>query len=287
MPLEHSASPAAFKRNVSTLMGEIGHSPHVASREQALAIAYATKRRAGRAMGGPINPAMMQPPMPGTAPGMAMPGNVMPMGVAGPASMPFMRPRASGGFNIAKGPNLNPPNYFERAEARDMTHGPIMSAMPGRSDTHYTKVPSGSYVLPAAHIASMGQGNSMAGLKLAQSQFGPNGPYGIGAMKMPRGPGAPKPPRFGGFNGSLGLALGGSLALENTYSYSEGGARGHGHQPVDVALSGGEYVILPEVVRNIGHGSLKNGHKILDAYVMHARKKEIETQKKLPPPAKK
>ena len=51
MPLIHSKSDKAFKQNVSTLMGEVGKSPHVQSREQALAIAYSTKRR-GRQMGG-------------------------------------------------------------------------------------------------------------------------------------------------------------------------------------------------------------------------------------------
>lgn len=51
MPLVHSSSDAALKSNISTLMGEVGKSPHVKSRAQALAIAYATKRR-GRASGG-------------------------------------------------------------------------------------------------------------------------------------------------------------------------------------------------------------------------------------------
>src|SRR5580698_10515662 len=129
MPLEHSSSAAALHDNTRALHSEIGHSPHVQSRAQAIAIGLETQRRAraaghadgggviplARQVGGPINPAMLRPPMPGMAP----PGNVMPMGVAGPANMPFMRPpgRAGGGFNIAKGPNLNPPNYFERGEA--------------------------------------------------------------------------------------------------------------------------------------------------------------------------
>src|SRR5215831_16340616 len=51
MPLESGSSEGAFKRNVSTLMGEIGKSPHVQSRAQALAIAY-SKQRSGRAPGG-------------------------------------------------------------------------------------------------------------------------------------------------------------------------------------------------------------------------------------------
>src|SRR5271166_2054109 len=51
MPLVKSSSEPAFKQNVRTLMGEIGKSPHVKDRSQALAIAYATKRR-GRKSGG-------------------------------------------------------------------------------------------------------------------------------------------------------------------------------------------------------------------------------------------
>lgn len=45
MPLKHSASKKAFKSNVKTLMNEVGKSPHVKSKEQALAIAYSEKRK--------------------------------------------------------------------------------------------------------------------------------------------------------------------------------------------------------------------------------------------------
>jgi hypothetical protein len=48
MPLVKSKSKEAFKKNVSTLMGDVGKSPHVQSKAQALAIAYSTQRRAGR-----------------------------------------------------------------------------------------------------------------------------------------------------------------------------------------------------------------------------------------------
>jgi len=53
MPLIHSKSEPAFKKNVETLMGEVGESPHVQSRKQALAIAFSEKRRA-RAEGGQV-----------------------------------------------------------------------------------------------------------------------------------------------------------------------------------------------------------------------------------------
>ena len=48
MPLIHSATKAARNKNVKRLMGEVGKSPHVQSRAQAVAIAYETQRRAGR-----------------------------------------------------------------------------------------------------------------------------------------------------------------------------------------------------------------------------------------------
>jgi hypothetical protein len=50
MPL--SSGPGSFKQNVRTLMHEVGKSPHVQSREQALAIAYAKER--GRQAGGEV-----------------------------------------------------------------------------------------------------------------------------------------------------------------------------------------------------------------------------------------
>lgn len=55
MPLEHSGSKPAFKRNVTNLMHEVGKSPHVQSQAQALAIAYDIKRRAKRAAGGGVH----------------------------------------------------------------------------------------------------------------------------------------------------------------------------------------------------------------------------------------
>lgn len=208
--------------------------------------------------------------------GMTTPNGVAPMEPMGAQLMNRggTAKRASGGFNMARSPHLDA-SWQTRQEARSMMHtGPILSAVPGRTDNHRTQVPSGSYVLPAQHVASMGQGNSVAGLSLANTMFGGGGPYGAGSMKIGHGPGAPRPPRPGRF------ADGGGE--------SEGGARGEGdHVPVDVMLSGGEFVISPESVRRIGKGSLKNGHKILDAWVMATRKKEIETQRKLPPPAKK
>jgi len=54
MPLLRGTSDEVRNANIRTLMGEIGKSPHVQSREQALAIAYA-KQRSGRAEGGVVD----------------------------------------------------------------------------------------------------------------------------------------------------------------------------------------------------------------------------------------
>lgn len=64
MPLVHGKSEKAFKQNVRTLTKEIGTSPHVQSRKQALAISFAEKRRA-RADGG----AVFEGPIVSTVPG--------------------------------------------------------------------------------------------------------------------------------------------------------------------------------------------------------------------------
>lgn len=193
----------------------------------------------------------------------------MPTQAAGLLARGGVAERASGGFNMSKGPNLTP-SWEQRQEARGLHIGPVLSSVPGRTDSHQVKVPAGSYVLPSAHVASMGQGNTMAGMSIASKMF--SGPYGTGIPKLGHGS-LPRPPKP-----MTAFASGG---------YSEGGARGTGHyEPVPVNIAGGEYVIPPwEIIRK--YGSLKHGHAILDKWVLDARKKEIHTLKKLPPPAKK
>jgi hypothetical protein len=153
--------------------------------------------------------------------------------------------------------------WFARNEARGLVHsGPIMSAVPGRTDRHPLDVPSGAYVLPADHVSSLGQGNTQAGMHILNRMFGTPG-------KMPMGGGAPKPPRPMGIPGD------------------KGGARGDATgKPVPVIVAGGEYIIHPSIVARIGDGSVKRGHAILDKWVISNRKKHVATLKKLPGPAK-
>lgn len=147
---------------------------------------------------------------------------------------------------------------------RIKTHrGPIHSSVAGRTDHLPMHVSSGSYVIPADIISAMGEGNSMAGFKVAKSIFAIPGPYGKETGSMPYGGGdmpygQPSPRR------------------------AEGGEV----DAVPIVAAGGEYVISPEEVSRIGGGSIDDGHKILDAFVKKMRKKTIRTLQSLPGPKK-
>ncbi len=189
MPLIKSKSEQALKANIKTLMGEVGKSPHVQSRDQALAVAYSMKRRA-KAAGGPVH------------------------------------------------------------------EGPIVSTVPGRTDHHDMDVAAGSYVLPADHVSSLGEGNTLAGMEYLKKI----GPHGIRKLIQR--------------HGVVGRALGGAAK-----SFRYGG-------PVPIAAAGGEHVMSPSDVAIVGGGDLKKGHTMLDAWVVKNRQKHIKTLRKLPGPAK-
>src|SRR5258705_5179557 len=140
MPLDHSKSPGAFRTNVSTLMHDVGKSPHVQSREQALAIAYNTARRAGAKM-------------------------------------------ASGGFT--------PPMGERFAARQQFREGFLHSSVPGRTDKLPITVGGGSYVLPADHVAALGQGNSNAWANIVSKIF-KSCPYGSAPTPL-RGTGVKGP----------------------------------------------------------------------------------------------
>ncbi len=53
-----------------------------------------------------------------------------------------------------------------------------------------------------------------------------------------------------------------------------------------IAAAGGEFIVPPEVVRRIGGGDAKRGHRILDEFVVHARKRIIDEMRRLKGPVK-
>jgi hypothetical protein len=77
---------------------------------------------------------------------------------------PSRRRRAEGGP-----PSPMPP---PGASSSDKVHvGPIHSPVAGRTDHLPMHVASGSYVIPADIISAMGEGNTMAGFRIAQKIF--------------------------------------------------------------------------------------------------------------------
>lgn len=101
--------------------------------------------------------------------------------------------------------------------------GAIHSAVAGRTDHLPMHVASGSYVIPADIISAMGEGNSMAGFKVAKSIFSMKGPYDqdIGAMpyggsEMPYGQPAPRKRASGGnANATAAIAAGNKQVAAN------------------------------------------------------------------------
>jgi hypothetical protein len=134
--------------------------------------------------------------------------------------------------------------------------GPIHSPVAGRTDHLPMHVPSGAYVIPADIISAMGEGNTMAGFKVANTIF----------SKNPDMQGLP------GASAQLGIP-----------NKAQGGPI---DPPVPIVAAGGEYVIDPDDVVSIGQGNLDEGHKVLDAFVKKMRAKTVETLKKLPGPKK-
>lgn len=167
------------------------------------------------------------------------------------------------------------PDWVQRQGSRNLGfEGMIKTSVPGRTDKHPMSVAAGSYVLPADIPSALGQGNTLAGSQILDKMF-KGGPYGLSPMKG--GAGVRKPnmrftkPRF--------KAEGGE-AMEPP---QEGGGD---PEHIDIVAAGGEYIIPPEVVQELGNGDINAGHRVLDAFVLQTRKEHIKTLKKLPGPKK-
>lgn len=146
--------------------------------------------------------------------------------------------------------------------------GPIHSPVAGRTDHLPMHVASGSYVIPADIISAMGEGNTMAGFKVANTIFSRI----PGMTGMPGEQVLPSKGSLPGADAQLGLpgkAKGGSI-----------------EDAVPIVAAGGEYVISPDDVRRIGEGDLDRGHQELDLFVKAMRAKTIKTLKNLPGPKK-
>jgi len=149
--------------------------------------------------------------------------------------------------------------------------GMIKSAIPGRTDKIPLNVPAGSYILPADIPSALGEGNTEAGGQILSKMF-KMGVYGSGST------GGIKTAKMGrhGFDW---------MKTPRKPHFAEGGeAEGEDHVPVIAA--GGEMVVPPHVVQEVGHGDISAGHRVLDQFVLSTRKRHIDTLKKLAPPKK-
>lgn len=166
-----------------------------------------------------------------------------------------------------------------REEMSPTAGGIIQSEIPGRTDHIPLSPAAGSYVIPADVMSGIGEGNSLAGARL-MDEILHSGPYGIamgGGRSTNRFPSPPRP---------SAMARGGEAKNPlRTMDASDKRAPG----TVPIMAAGGEYVLGPDIVKNhplLGNGDLKRGHKILDAWILHERKKHIKTLSKLPGPAR-
>jgi hypothetical protein len=261
MPLIKSGSKQAISTNIS----EMVHAGH--PQRQAVAAALSTARRYGKkAYGGPIE---TKGGVEGAKRFMSSLSNISSQGYeqrmkqqgeeASDISDAVPRGKAFGGPNI-ESMIMRGSSYGMRRE------GMINSSVPGRTDKLPMNVRSGSYVLPADIPSALGQGNSQAGGQILQKMFS-SGPYGL---PLPKGGGRPNMPK-------LGLKPQSPIMPK----FAEGGET-DSHVPIIAA--GGEYLIHPDVVKDIGHGSISAGHRVLDKFVVNTRKKYAETLKKLPGP---
>ena len=183
------------------------------------------------------------------------------------AALQTARESAKGGFRIPKTPRVG--------KMKKLHTGPIHSSVAGRTDHLPMHVPSGSYVIPADIVSAMGEGNTMAGFKHIKRIFG-GMPYGGGKM--------PYNQSSGPYGQSTGLPYGATSA---PYGMDlPGKAEGGEVDSVPIVAAGGEYVLSPEEVRQVGKGDLELGHKVLDQFIKRYRKETINTLKKLPGPKK-
>lgn len=173
--------------------------------------------------------------------------------------------RQYGARLAAGGPSIGA-NYTTR---QVLHQGFLHSPVPGRTDKLPITVGGGSYVLPADHVAALGQGNSLAGANIVNKMF-KMGPYGTPAPAMKSI--AAHVPKLNPINPKAAPMP----------KQAAGGAPGAG-RPTPIIAAGGEIVIPPDKIIE-KFGSLKEGHAKLKQWILNTRAKHIKTLRGLKPP---
>lgn len=170
------------------------------------------------------------------------------------------------------------PSGERYAQRQVQSQGFLHSSVPGRTDKLPITVGGGAYVLPADHLAAIGQGNSLAGKEIVNKMF-KMGPYGManGAIHSAKGP-----------QPHLGLRAP-PMAKAHGSRFKRGGESGGGD--VDIIAAGGEFIIPREKIIEMFSApgrsreeALEIGHGELDKWVKRTRKKHIKQLRELKPP---
>lgn len=322
MPLvtgKKAATQAGKSENIRRLSHEIGHSPHVQSREQAIAIAMSTARRAIRKKkqdGGDADLPPEYQPNPGEAfrvmPPINAEGNPNPYPLRGGADLEAGK--LGMGNSIAPIPNSGVSNWPPPKPAPTMRFG--SSQYPLQSIKVY---PDGAGPFQQSGGTAGGGG---------QRQLPLRGPPGAGAREHAfQGPlNTHTPGRTDRHNinvksGSYvipadivsatgeGNTLAGNAIIHMLFppvqvhgsaphppagvkvGHAEGGEVG---KEAPIIAAGGEIVLAPEQIisdgsiltRKYGINDLDQAHEWLDDFVKETRKREIERLKHAPPPKK-
>lgn len=250
MPLQSGSSQKTISNNIrelhkgKTFARTEGKFGKARADKQAIAIAMSNARETkGRGMGG-VAPVSMTTP--------------------NPLAAQAFNPAMAGAQGVAPGlPQTMGFKHGGAAKSVKLTTGPLVSTVPGRTDLHFTHVPSGAYVIPADIVSAHGQGNTLAGMEKLHKLFNL---HQHNSHTMPKFPSRAK-------------------------SMAKGGHDKHVGKPVPVKLAGGEIVLPPSAVHETMerlHGrklSLDEAHKHMDKWVVNERKKLRKTLAKLPGPA--
>jgi len=195
------------------------------------------------------------------------PESVMGMGAAAGGSIAHRAPGGGLGMNLSQ---ADP--WWTRSEARSADAAPMTGylhgATSGRADALHGTALTDSYILPAAELAGLGEGNPMFGARVIRSMLG-TGPHGIPMPSGSHGRGPPHPPSIQ--EPEALRAAGGNLQQDNPTT--------------DVALSHAEYAMTPEeVMAFTGRKTLASAQRTMDLLVMELRKRNIKELKELKPP---
>ena len=183
----------------------------------------------------------------------------------------------TGDSGMASGGAIDHAHRIAKEKATPCHSGIINMAVGGRTDHIPMNVLEGSYVLPADIVSGLGEGNTLAGSKVIDNMF-KSGPFGTRVPEFRASSRFPSP----------GYQMKTSSPYEPVRVSADGGKIEHAKnsRPVPIIAAGGEYVVHPEVVQQLGGGDMDAGHKWLDNFVKYVREHTVKTLRKLPPPRK-